>query len=334
LRKGGKAPLTPATQNRKGDKLMLLSTSQQRQRRRDRVLAKLWKHRFIYLLLIPGVLFIIIFNYIPMYGITLAFKKYMASDGILGSPWIGLTNFKKLFAQPDFWRSLRNTVVISLQRIVFEFPVPIILALMLNEINGRLGKRVLQTVYTFPYFLSWIIVYGLIFNLLSDNGFVNYILVSLGGEKTALLTSRSFFRPLLYISSNWKGMGWGAIIFLASITSINQELYESAVLDGASRWKQTWYITLPCIRPTIAIMLILAVGNTMNAGFDQIFVLYNPSVYEVSDILDTYIYRRAFSTGSNFGQSTAITLFKAVINFALLFAANAGAKLMGEEGIY
>lgn len=313
---------------------MDLSAPQRPLSRRQKIRSNIWKHRYIYLLLLPGVAFIIIFNYIPMYGITLAFKKYMANSGILGSPWIGLSNFEKLFAQPDFWRALRNTVIISLQRIVFEFPFPIMLALMLNEVRGSSGKRILQTVYTFPNFLSWVIVYGLMFNLLSDNGFINYLIVLLGGEKVSLLTDRSFFRGLIYITSNWKGMGWSAIIFLASITSINQELYESAVLDGASRWKQTWYITLPCLRPTIAIMLILAVGNTMNAGFNQIFVIYNPTVYEVSDILDTYIYRRAFSTGSNFGQSTAITLFKAVINFGLLFGANSVVKLMGEEGIY
>lgn len=295
---------------------------------------KIWRYRYIYLLLFPGFAFFVIFNYIPMYGVTLAFKKYMAASGILGSPWIGFGNFEKLFSQPDFWRSLHNTIIISFQRILFEFPIPVILALMLNEVRRSPGKRLLQTIFTFPHFLSWIIVYGLIFNLMSDNGLINYIIVSLGGQKIAPLSDKSFFRSLLYITSNWKGMGWSAIIYLASITSINQELYESAILDGASKWKQTWHISLPSIRPTIAIMLILAVGNIMNAGFDQVFVMYNPSVYSVADILDTYIYRRAFSTGSNFGQSTAITLFKSVINFTLLFGANFVAKKLGESGIY
>ena len=299
-----------------------------------RIGKKIWRFRYIYLLLLPGFAYFVIFSYVPMYGITLAFKKYVTTAGIMGSPWIGLENFEKLLAQPDFWRALRNTIIISFQRIVFEFPVPVMLALMLNEVRRSFGKRVLQTVFTFTHFLSWIIVYGLIFNLLSDNGLINYLLVSLGGQKVAPLSNKGFFRTLLYITANWKGMGWSAIIYLASIAAINQELYESAILDGATRWKQTWHISLPSIRPTIAIMLILAVGNIMNAGFEQVFVMYNPTVYEVSDILDTYIYRRAFSTGSNFGQSTAVTLFKSVINFTLLFGANFVAKKMGESGIY
>jgi putative aldouronate transport system permease protein len=299
-----------------------------------RALRKIWSDRYIYALLLPGALFFAVFSYVPMYGVTLAFKKYMANLGILGSPWIGLQNFEKLMRLPDFWRSLRNTLIISGQRLVFEFPIPICLALMLNELRRSAGKRIMQTIFTFPYFLSWIVVFGLVFNIFADNGLVNFILVSLGFEKTNLLSSPPFFRPLLYITSNWKGMGWSAIIYLASITSVDPQLYESAVLDGATRWKQTWHITLPGIRSAIAIMLILAIGNIMNAGFDQIFNMYNPAVYEVADILDTYIYRRAFMTGSDFGQSTAVTLFKAVINFSLLFGADRAAKLIGEEGIY
>jgi putative aldouronate transport system permease protein len=302
--------------------------------RMRRMLRAVWSERCIYLLLLPGVAFFALFHYVPMYGVTLAFKKYMVNLGILGSPFVGFQNFEKLFRLPDFWRALENTLVISFSRIVFEFPVPIMLALMLNEVRRSAGKRILQTIFTFPYFLSWIVVFGLAFNILSDNGLLNVILVSLGRDKQTLLSSNVFFRPLLYITSNWKSMGWSAIIYLASITAVEPELYESAVLDGANRWKQTWHVTLPGIRATIAIMLILAVGNIMNAGFDQIFNMYNPPVYETADILDTYIYRRAFMTGSDFGQSTAVTLFKAVINFLLLLGADRVAKFLGEEGIY
>jgi putative aldouronate transport system permease protein len=295
---------------------------------------RLWRDRFIYLLLLPGVVFFIIFNYIPMYGITLAFKKYMVGDGILGSPWIGFTNFRKLFALPDFWRAFFNTITISLQRLIFEFPVPVILALLLNEVRNIFSKRFMQTVFTFPNFLSWIVVAGLTFNILTDNGFLNVILVTLGREKQSLLTTPSFFRPLLYFTSNWKSAGWVAIIYLAGITSINHELYEAAVIDGASRFRQTLHVTWPGIRSTVAIMLILAVGNTMNAGFDQIFNLYNSVVYSVADIMETYIYRRAFSTGSDFGAATAVTLFRAVINFSLLLMANWIVRFIGEEGLF
>ena len=294
----------------------------------------LWRDRYIYLLLLPGVIFLIIFNYIPMYGITLAFKKYMVSDGILGSPWIGFVNFEKLFRLPDFWRAFFNTIIISLQRLVFEFPVSIILALLLNEVRNIFAKRFMQTVFTFPHFLSWIVVTGITINLLADNGLINVILVTLGHEKQSLLSTPSFFRALLYITSNWKGAGWVAIIYLASITSINNELYEAAVIDGANRFKQTLYVTWPGIRSTVAIMFILAIGNTMNAGFDQIFNMYNAAVYSVADIMETYIYRRAFSTGSDFGAATAVTLFRAIINFTLLISANWIIRIFGEEGLF
>ena len=303
-------------------------------RRINRFLKRLWLDRFIYLLLLPGVVFFIVFNYIPMYGITLAFKKYMVASGILGSPWVGTLNFDKLFKLPDFWRAVKNTVIISLQRLVFEFPVPLILALLINEVRNSFAKRFLQTVFTFPNFLSWIVVTGITFNLMADNGLINVLMVMFGGEKQALLSNTGFFRPLLYITSNWKGAGWTAIIYLASITSINHELYEAAVIDGATRFQQTIYVTWPGIRATVAIMLILAIGNTMNAGFDQIFNMYNATVYSVADILETYIYRRAFSTGSDFSAATAASLFRAVINFVLLLLANWGSRLIGEEGLF
>jgi len=300
----------------------------------NRILRKLWADRYIYLLLLPGFVFFAMFSYVPMYGIVLAFKKYMVNMGIIGSPWIGFYNFEKLFKMPDFWRALRNTVIISFQRLLFEFPVPVILALMLNELRRNFGKRFMQTVFTFPYFLSWIVVTGLVFYFFYENGVINLIMMTLGYDKQSLLISNKFFRPLLYITSNWKNMGWSAIIYLAAIASVDMELYETSVLDGANRWQQTWHVTLPGIRATIAIMLILAAGNIMNAGFDQVFNMYNPMVYEVSDILDTFIYRRAFTAKSDFGQSAAVTLFKAIINLSLLLGADRAAKSIGEVGIF
>lgn len=296
-------------------------------------LRKVVKYKYIYLLLLPGVLFYVIFSYIPMYGVTLAFKEYQIKPGIFGSPWIGFANFRDIFRLDDFWKAFFNTLTISFQRLLVEFPIPILLALLLNEVTGRKLKRFYQTVYTFPNFLSWIVVSGIAFSILSDDGVLNQILVALGGQKQSLLMDTALFRPVLYIAGIWKSAGWTSIIYLAAISSINPEIYEAAIIDGASRFQQLIHITWPGIRSTAAIMFILAVGNVMNAGFDQIFNMYNASVYDVADIIDTYIYRRTFQLGSDFGTSTAVGLFKSVINLALLLAANLSVKRIGEEGI-
>jgi putative aldouronate transport system permease protein len=300
---------------------------------KNKLIANIIKNKYIYLLLLPGTVYFIIFSYYPMYGITLAFKQFQYNSGILFSPWIGLQNFKDIFVLPEFWSAFTNTITISLQRLLIEFPVPIILALLLNEVISSKAKRFFQTVYTFPNFLSWVVVSGIVFSLLSDDGSVNHILIALGYSKQSLLMNSSLFRPLLYVSSIWKSAGWSAIIYLAAITSINPELYESAIIDGAGRFKQMRYITWPEIRGTVSIMLILAIGNIMNAGFDQIFNMYNAAVYNTADIIDTYIYRRTFQLGSDFGTSTAIGLFKSVINAALLFGSNFIVKKLGEEGL-
>ena len=295
--------------------------------------SKLVKYRYIYLLLLPGVLFYIIFSYIPMYGVTLAFKEYQIKPGIIGSPWIGFANFQNIFILDDFWTAFYNTLIISFQRLAIEFPIPIILALLLNEVRNAHLKRLFQTVYTFPNFLSWIVVSGIAFSVLSDDGVLNQILVTLGEQKQSLLMDASWFRPLLYMTSIWKSAGWSSIIYLAAITSINPELYEAATIDGATRLQQLVHITWPGIRSTTAILFILAIGNVMNAGFDQIFNMYNASVYSTADIIDTYIYRRTFQLGSDFGTSTAVGLFKSLINMALLLLANLSVKKIGEEGI-
>jgi putative aldouronate transport system permease protein len=300
---------------------------------RSKLLGNVLKNRYIYLLLLPGVLYYILFSYLPMYGITLAFKEFQINHGILGSPWVGLDNFKEIFKLSDFWVAFWNTILISIQRLLIEFPCPILLALLINEVTSNRLKRIFQTVFTFPNFLSWIVVSGIVFSLLSDGGTVNRILVSLGAQKQTLLMDPAFFRPLLYLSNIWKTAGWTSIIYLAAIASISPELYESATIDGAGRFKQMLHITWPGMRGTAAILLILAVGNIMNAGFDQIFNMYNVSVYSVSDIIDTYIFRRTFQLGSDFGTSTAIGLFKSVINAFLLFGANSIVKLFQEESL-
>ncbi|MCL6457328.1 MAG: ABC transporter permease subunit [Gorillibacterium sp.] len=294
---------------------------------------EIYKSRYLYILLLPTVLFYVLFQYVPMYGIVLAFKEFHIKAGIMQSPWIGLDNFEALVKQSEFWRAFWNTIIISVGRMLLEFPTAIILALLLNEVAKEKMKKFYQTVYTFPHFISWVIVSGIMFNFLSTDGVFNQLLAFAGVDKQQFLTDPGLFRPILFLSSMWKEIGWSAIIYLAAIAGINPELYEAAYVDGANRFQQLKAITWPSIRGTAAILLILAVGNAMNGGFEQIFNLYNPGVYSTGDILDTYVYRSAFKDGSSFGVTTAIGLFKAVLNFVLLYSTNSVVKKLGGEGL-
>jgi putative aldouronate transport system permease protein len=269
-----------------------------------------------------------------MAGLQLAFKQFNARLGIWGSHWVGLLNYTYVVRDPFFWRAMINTVTISVQRLLFQFPVPVILALLINELNTRRYKRVLQTIYTFPNFLSWVIIAGIMFNLFEANGLLNNLLQALNFEPVSFLTSTVLIRPLLYITESWKSSGWAAIIYLAAISGIEMEQYESAVIDGATRFQRMIHITLPGISTTIIIMFILAVGNIMNAGFDQIFNLGNVVVQGKIDILDWYIYRITFQGNTDFAFSTAISLMKAIINFTFLVVANQAAKVITKTGLF
>jgi len=297
------------------------------------VWARIWKDRWIYLIMLPGIAFFILFRYVPIYGIQLAFKRFDVAAGITASPWIGFENFKRLFIDQEFFFALRNTIIISYMQLVFFFPFPIILAILLNEVMQRRVKRVLQTVYTFPHFLSWVIVAGIMMNFLANDGAVNGLLSLLGADKVSFLTSKSLFRFILMFTLNWKNAGWSTILYLAAITSIDPSLYDAATIDGANRWHKIRYITWPGIQVIVITMLILRVGNMMDAGFDQIMNLYNPTVVDVSDILDTYIYRITFQKTPNFGFSTAVGLFKGLTNCILLLSVNWICKRVSGTGI-
>ena len=290
----------------------------------------IWKrvvqYKYLYLLMLPGILFFLVFSYLPMVGIGIAFREFSFRNPFFGGDWVGFHYFSKIFNSRDFANVMRNTIMISLGRILFEFPFPIILAVLFNEIRGRRGKRFLQTVYSFPHFISWVVAAGVLINLLADGGAVNQMIVAAGGEKIGFLTMPSIFRPILFITNNWKEVGWGTIIYLATIASIDEEQYEAAIVDGANRWQRIWRITVPFLLPVIGIMLILQIANLMDAGFDQIFNMYNPTVYNVSDIVDTYIYRKTFKYGESFSASTAFGLFKSVISAVLLITANRTVK--------
>jgi len=287
----------------------------------------------MYLLILPGIVFFIIFRYVPMYGIQLAFKNFKASQGITGSPWCAFENFEYLFLNKDFWYAVRNTVIISFYQILFCFPFPIALALLLNEIRQEAYKKTVQTIFTFPHFLSWVLVSGIVMNILASTGVINNIIVAMGGEKYQFLTDKSLFRSILVFFLAWKESGWSCILYLASITAIDPSLYEAATIDGANRWHRMRYITWPGISMIVVVTLILRVGSMMDVGFDQVINMYNASVYEVGDIIDTYIYRITFQRAGNFGVSTAVGLFKGVTNCILLLSANGICRMLGEEGI-
>jgi len=293
----------------------------------------IWQHRAIYTLLIPGVIWYIIFAYMPLGGLSLAFKKYKANLGIWGSPWIGFENYRYVFRDPAFWQSIWKTLYINVGRMIFQFPAPIIMALLLNEFRMNRYKRVLQTVFTFPHFLSWVVVASVVNNALSMNGLVNNLIKATGGEAFSFLGNKQIFVPLLYFTDVWKYAGYGSIIYLAAISGIEQEQYEAADIDGASRWQKLTRITLPSIRPTIVIMLIMTCGNMMGFGFDQIFNMSNAVVKNSVEVLDMYIYRITFESVSDFSFSTAVSLFRSITNCLFLLTANFLSKKLGGGGL-
>lgn len=301
-------------------------------------LRRLWSgikmNKQVYFLLLPGAAWYIIFAYIPILGLSLAFKTYKAKLGIFGSPWVGLLNFEYVFRDPAFISSIFRTFWINAGRFIFEFPAPILLALAINEIRIGRSKKVLQSIFTFPHFLSWIVVSSIMINVLSHNGLVNSLIRLWGGESISFLGTPSYFQPMVYITSIWKTAGWTAIIYMASIAGIDQEQYEAAEIDGASRFQRIIHITLPGIRNTAVVMLILQVGFIMTTGFEQIFNLSNPATIKVAETLDMYIYRVTFQSATDFSFSAAISLFKSVINFSLLLGADRLAKAMGGEGLF
>jgi len=288
----------------------------------------------MYLMLVPMAAYYIIFQYAPMYGASIAFKHFNPLVGIMGSPWVGLTYFKQLFSLAKFYSVFWNTVRISFLRIIFGFPVPLIVALMLNEVKVNFIKRSIQTAVYIPQFISWVVLGGILVNLLStQSGIVNQLIKNLGFQPIPFLSSEKYFVPTMIVSMIWKTFGWNTIIYLAALAGVDPQLYEAATVDGAGRWRQLFHITLPCIQSTIIVLLILRIGGIMQAGFEQIFVLYNPGVYGVADIIDTYVYRMGLSEG-RFELATAVGLFKSVVNFTMIVLANRLARSWGEQGVY
>lgn len=288
----------------------------------------------LYLLLIPGLLHLIVFKYLPMYGIVIAFQDFNMFDGILGSQWVGLANFQKLIQSSEFFNVFRNTLLISVYKIVLLFPLPIIVALLINEIRHTAYKKTVQTIVYLPHFLSWVIIAGLFINILSpSSGLVNHLITALGGEPISFMMSREWFRSVLVFTAGWKETGWGAVIYIAAIAGINQDLYEAAALDGAGRFKQMWHVTLPSIIPTVVLMLILRLGSVLEAGTEQILMMYNPTVYDVGDVIGTYVYRMGLGK-MEYSMTTAVGLFNSVVGFILVISGNAVSRRLTGSSIW
>ena len=297
------------------------------------------KNYDMYFLLIPSLIFIIIFNIVPMYGISLAFKDYnlFAAEtpwkSIGASEWVGFRHFINVFARTDFKQALINTLLISTYKIIFIFPIPILFAIFLNEVRSVKFQKGLQLIVYLPHFLSWSVVAGLFITLLSSTGPVNMMIERLGGEKIQFMMDNSIFRKVLITSEGWKEIGWSSIIYFAAIAGLDQECYEAAVVDGAGRFQQMWYITLPGLLPTIVLMLIIRVGNIMDAGFAQIFAMYNPTVYGSADIIGTYVYRMGLGK-MDFSTGTAVGLFNSIIGLILVLASNQFARRATGKSIW
>ncbi len=300
---------------------------------RSNLLKEILKYKYAYLLLLPGFVLIVMFMYVPLYGLLLAFKDFNFSLGILGSPWAGFKYFEEFMGRSDFWNVFRNTLFISLGRIILEFPIPIIFAILLNEIVISKYKRFIQSVMYFPFFLSWVVMYAIIQNIFSSDGILNSIILTFGGEGVRFLTENTSWLVVLFSSSIWKTVGYNTILYLAAITKIDNQLYDAAAIDGAGRFGKIIHVTLPGMQGMILTVLILVIANSLNAGFDQIYNLMNPAVMEVADIIDTFVIREGLSR-AKFSMATAAGLFKSIIALILLLTANKVSMKTRGVGLY
>lgn len=295
---------------------------------------RMLQHKYIYMLALPGILYFILFKFVPMWGLLLAFKDYNPYTGFWDSEWVGLRHFIELFSDSNFYVMLRNTFAINIFGLVFMFPLPIILAMMLNEVRHETFKRINQSIVYLPHFLSWVVVASMTFFILStDVGIINKLITDSGGESIAFLSNPNYFWGLITAQNMWKEAGWGTIIFLAAMAGVDPQRYEAAVVDGANRWRQIWHITLPAIRPTILILLILRLGQMADVGFEQILLMINPLVISMAEVFDTYAYTQGILKGQ-ISAGVTVGMFKGVVGFVLVMTSNYIVKKLGHDGIY
>lgn len=285
-------------------------------------------------MLLPLLIYYIVFHYVPLYGATIAFKRFEVGSGLWDSPWVGFQYFYDFFQSYYFWRLMKNTLLLNVYQLLFAFPAPILFALLINEIAGQRLKRIVQTVTYLPHFVSIIVVCGMIHQFLARDGVLTDILVWLGMERTAFLGQADYFRTIFVSSDIWQHIGWGSIIYLASISSINPELYEAARMDGANRFKQIRHVTIPGIMPIIIILFILKMGQMMDVGFEKVILLYNPNTYVTADVINSFVYRRGLGSSFEFSYTTAIGLFQSLLNFALLVMANWFSRKVNETSLW
>jgi len=300
---------------------------------RSRFLREMTKNGQLYLIALPVIAYYVLFHYAPMYGAQIAFKDFSPAGGIAGSPWVGFKHFEDFFGSIYFIRVLKNTLTISITSLVFGFPAPIILALLINELRSRRFSRTVQLITYMPHFISMVVVCGMILEFTSQNGLISVVLSWFGIPARTMLNDAGLFVPIYVISGIWQGVGWGSIIYLAALTGIDQELYQAASIDGAGRWKQTLYVTLPGLMPTIIVLLILRTGNILSVGAEKIILLYNPSIYETSDVISSYVYRRGL-LNADWSFSSAVGLFNSVVNFILVASVNWLARRTSDTSLW
>ncbi len=299
-----------------------------------RVLTRLRKSALLYVIFLPVFVYYIVFHYVPMFGIVIAFKDYDVFTGFIDSPWVGLKHFRSFFDSIYAFRLIRNTLAISLFGLVFGFPAPIILALLLNELRDGWFKRTTQTISYLPHFISTVIIVGMFVNFLSPStGMINNLIERLGGQRVYFLNDPRYFWPVYTLMNIWTGVGWGSIIYLASLTGIDPELYEACIIDGGNRWQQTWHITLPGIMPTIVIMLIFRVGSLLSVGYESIILMYSPPIYETADVISSYVYRRGL-VDADYSFATAVGLMNSVVGFILIAVTNSIARRVSDTSLW
>lgn len=305
-----------------------------KKQKRKKIWQEIKRDKFLYLMILPFLLYFIIFQYKPMWGIQIAFKDFSLFKGIEASPWVGLKHFKDFVSSDYFFRNFKNTIMINLYNLFIGFPIPIILAILINEVRHLKYKKLIQTLTYLPHFISGVVVAGMVISFLSpSNGIINTLIAKLGFEKQYFLIKPEYFRGIFTGMHVWKNAGFSSIVFLSAISSVDQELYETAHLDGANKFQEIWNVTLPSILPTIVIMLIMRIGNLLNVGFEQIILLYQPATYETADVISTYVYRSGLEEG-RYDFATAVGLFNAIISFVLVYLANKISKKVTKTSLW
>ena len=301
---------------------------------KSHVIRKMIAYRWLYLLALPGIIYFILFRYIPMGGLVIAFKRYSPALGIMNSPWVGFKNFTDFFVNPAFFQLFRNTFMLAIYNLAFFFPLPIVLALMLNSVKSSVYKRIVQTITYLPHFMSWVIIASITHVMFTtEGGLVNELIKSSGGKDISFLTDAKFFRALIIGQAIWRETGWGTIIFLAALTAVDPQLYDAALVDGANAWQRLWAITIPAITPVIITLLILRLGHFLDTGFTQIFLMVNSLNRSVGEVFDTYIYSQGIRDGNRLSYTAAVGFFKSIVGLVLVIMADKIAKKTDNDGI-